>query len=144
MSDHMPERPWLLLPIETKHREFYGKVLLSLVAAEKGFDVLLGEQNAMLAQLDNIPKGIYLDKSVGRTKTRYFEKLSRRGSKIVAWCEEGLVYRDRDAYLHERVSNDSLAMTERFFAWGDVPGERHSQAGPRGRRQGICYRKSTI
>ena len=135
MSDHMPERPWLLLPIETKHREFYGKVLLSLVAAEKGFDVLLGEQNAMLAQLDNIPKGIYLDKSVGRTKTRYFEKLSRRGSKIVAWCEEGLVYRDRDAYLHERVSNDSLAMAERFFAWGDVQAsDIHRQAPEAGDR----------
>jgi len=129
MSERSSVRPWLALPIEIKHRELYGKILLSLVAAERGFNVLLGEQNAMLAQLDNIPRGIYLDKSVGRTKTRYFERLAAQGSQIVAWCEEGLVYRDRDAYLHERVSNASLALTERFFAWGDVQAnDIHKQA----------------
>lgn len=120
MASFTDRRRWLLLPIETKHREFYGKVLLSLAAAERGFNVLLGEQNAMLAQLENLPIGIYLDKSVSRTKTRYFERLAAQGSQIVAWCEEGLVYRDRDAYLHERVSNASLALAERFFAWGEV------------------------
>lgn len=129
MAEPTSARPWLLLPIETKHREFYGKVLLSLAAAERGFDVLLGEQNAMLSQLDNLPQGIYLDKSVGRTKTRYFKRLAAQGSQIVAWCEEGLVYRDRDAYLHERVSNASLALTERFFAWGAVQAnDIHKQA----------------
>ncbi len=125
----MSSRPWLLLPIETKHREFYGKILLSLAAAERGFEVLLGEQNAMLSQLDNLPQGIYLDKSVGRTKTKYFKRLDARGCRIVAWCEEGLVYRDRDAYLHERVSNASLALANRFFAWGDVQAnDIHKQA----------------
>ena len=123
-------KPWLLIPIETKHRELYGKIFLALTAAERGFRVLLGEQNAMLAQLENLPAGIYLDKSVGRTKLRYFERLMKQGSLIVAWCEEGLVYRDREAYLHERVSREALEMTEKFFAWGKTQASDISDQAP--------------
>ena len=112
--------PWLLLPIETKVREFHAKLLLAAVAAERGFQVLLGEQNAMLAQRRHLPRGIYIDKSVGRTKTGNFRRLKAAGSPVAAWCEEGLVYRDRDTYLHERVSNESLAEASLFFAWGEV------------------------
>ena len=96
MSGH---RPWLLLPIETKVREFHAKLLLAAVAAEQGFQVLLGEQNAMLAQRRHLPRGIYLDKSVARTKTANFRRLKAAGNRVAAWCEEGLVYRDRDTYL---------------------------------------------
>ncbi len=114
------QRPWLLLPIETKVREFHGKLLLAAVAAEQGFQVLLGEQNAILAQRRHLPRGVYIDKSVGRTKTGSFRRLKAAGSHVAAWCEEGLVYRDRDTYLHERVSNESLAEASLFFAWGEV------------------------
>ncbi|MDP7164431.1 MAG: hypothetical protein QGF97_04055 [Alphaproteobacteria bacterium] len=112
--------PWLLLPIETKVREFHAKLLLAAVAAEQGYQVLLGEQNAMLAQRRHLPRGIYIDKSVGRTKTANFRRLKAAGSRVAAWCEEGPVYRDRDTYLHERVSNESLAEASLFFAWGEV------------------------
>ncbi len=117
MSGH---RPWLLLPIETKVREFHAKLLLAAVAAEQGFQVLLGEQNAMLAQRRHLPRGIYLDKSVARTKTANFRRLKAAGNRVAAWCEEGLVYRDRDTYLQQRVSNESLAEAALFFAWGEV------------------------
>ncbi len=114
------QRPWLLLPIETKVREFHAKLLLAAVAAEQGYQVLLGEQNAMLAQRRYLPRGVYIDKSVGRTKTVNFRRFKAAGSRVAAWCEEGLVYRDRDTYLHERVSNESLAEASLFFAWGEV------------------------
>ena len=123
VTDSREGRPWILLPIETKAREFHGKTLMSAVAAARGYDVLLGEQNAMLAQADFLPHGIYIDKSVARTKTKSFLRLKALGNRIVAWCEEGLVYRHRDAYLHQRVSNDSLNEAERFFAWGAVQAE---------------------
>ncbi len=116
----MTARPWILLPIETKAREFHAKVLQAAVAAEGAFDVVLGEQNALVRQLPWLPRGIYVDKSIGRTKTQPFRRLASLGYRIAAWCEEGLVYRDRDTYLHERVATDSLALADRFFAWGDV------------------------
>ena len=116
----MTDRPWVLLPIETKVREFHAKILQSAVLAERGFDVVLGEQNAMIRQMPWLPRGVYIDKSVARTKTKPFRRLAHAGNKIAAWCEEGLVYRDRDTYLHERVSTDSLGLADLFFAWGPM------------------------
>ncbi len=120
MSGPANAKPWLILPMETKAREFHAKTLLAATAAARGYDVLLGEQNALLAQLTHLPRGLYLDKSVARTKSAHFRKLHELGFKIGAWCEEGLVYRNREAYLRERVDVKNLEMTERFFAWGPV------------------------
>ncbi len=113
-------KPWLLLPVETKSREFHAKLLLGAVAAERGYRVAIGEQNAMVRQIRHLPRGLYIDKSIASTKTGHFRRLRREGNKVAAWCEEGLVYRDRDAYLQQRISPDSLAEVERFFCWGDV------------------------
>jgi len=109
-----------LLPVETKAREFHAKLLVGAEAVERGYSVVLGEQNAMVRQIAYLPRGLYIDKSVASTKTKHFQHLRQQGNKVAAWCEEGLVYRDRDAYLRQRISVDSLAEVERFFCWGDV------------------------
>ncbi len=116
----MTARPWLLLPVEVKVREFHAKVLQAAVAAERGFDVVLGEQNALQRGLPHLPRGIILDKSVDRSKVPIFRRARGIGDRLASWCEEGLVYRDRDTYLHERVHTESIAQVDRFFAWGDV------------------------
>ncbi|MBT3331789.1 MAG: hypothetical protein HOK21_15830 [Rhodospirillaceae bacterium] len=118
MSDLSKPRRWLLLPIETKAREFHAKTLLAAAAAERGFDVLLGDQNAILAQLAHLPVGIYVDKSIARTKVAHFQLLRDAGYVVCAWCEEGVVYRDRDTYLHQRIAPEAMAQVDRFFAWG--------------------------
>ena len=112
------ERPWLIVPVETKARELDAKTYLACAAAESGFHVMLGEQNALLRRLARLPRGFYLDKSIGQAKVQGFERLKKLGFRVVAWCEEGLVYRDRDAYLHERVSPKAFDNVEAFFAWG--------------------------
>jgi len=114
------ESPWLLLPVETKAREFHAKLLLAALAVERGYRVVLGEQNAMVRQIAHLPRGLYVDKSIAKTKTKHFQRLRQQGNKVAAWCEEGLVYRDRDAYLRQRIDLASLAEAERFFCWGAV------------------------
>ena len=92
----MPDQAaWLLLPVETKVREFHAKLLLAAIAVERGYRVVLGEQNAMVRQIDHLPRGLYIDKSIASSKTEHFQRLRQRGNKVAAWCEEGLVYRDR-------------------------------------------------
>ena len=113
-------RPWLLLPIETKAREFDAKLLLAAAAAEAGFDVVLGDQTAIVRRLDLLPHGAYLDKSVSGNKIGHFRNLAQRGFRIAAWCEEGLIYPDRDYYLKERIDPAALELTDRFFCWGPV------------------------
>lgn len=114
----MTDKPWLIVPVETKVRELDAKVLFASAAAEAGWRVLLGEQNALLQRLPFLPRGYYLDKSTARSKVKYFDRMHRLGFGILAWCEEGLVYRDRDAYLHERIAPDAFRRAERFFTWG--------------------------
>ncbi len=119
----MPEllsRParWLILPIETKVREFEGKLLLAAAAAERGWHVLLGDQNELLTQIRHLPRGLYLDKSVARTKTAHFRRLKQQGFAVAAWCEEGLVYLNPEIYLSHRVAEESLAEVAAFLAWG--------------------------
>ncbi|MCS5607779.1 MAG: hypothetical protein NZ936_19460, partial [Alphaproteobacteria bacterium] len=117
----MPDQAaWLLLPVETKVREFHAKLLVAAIAVERGYRVVLGEQNAMVRQIDHLPRGLYIDKSIASSKTEHFQRLRQRGNKVAAWCEEGLVYRDRQAYLEQRINLDSLAQVETFFCWGDV------------------------
>lgn len=113
-------RPFLLIPIETKVREFHAKALLSCFAAEAGFHVILGGQNEMHHQLNFLPRGIYLDKSIAITKAKFFRKCKQLGNRVVAWCEEGLVFLDPDTYLKERISLDSYNLVDSFFAWGKV------------------------
>lgn len=111
---------YLLLPIETKAREFHAKVLLSCFAAEAGFTVILGGQVELQERMKNLPRGIYIDKSIAPTKIRNFRRCHQLGNQVVAWCEEGLVYRDRDAYLRERVSPEVFKLASLFFSWGSV------------------------
>lgn len=112
--------PFLILPIETKVREFHAKLLLSCFAADEGFRVVLGDQNEIHQHLKYLPRGIYIDKSIARTKTKSFQKTKDLGNRVVAWCEEGLTFRDRDTYLKERISIDSYNLVDIFFSWGEV------------------------
>jgi surface carbohydrate biosynthesis protein len=110
----------LIIPIETKVRELHAKCLLAAHAAEAGMLVVLGDQRVIAESLHQIPRGIYVDKSISRTKTAHFHRLRRLGFSIVAWCEEGLTYRDKAKYQFERVCPASVEPLDAFFAWGDV------------------------
>lgn len=108
----------LIVPIETKFREIDAKIYMSCVAAEAGFSIVVGDQNEILSSLARLPRGLYLDKSIARTRVRQFQRLDKLGFRIAAWCEEGLVYRNRDAYLNERVAPAAFERVDAFFAWG--------------------------
>ncbi|MBN2059251.1 MAG: hypothetical protein JW882_02435 [Deltaproteobacteria bacterium] len=111
---------YLIIPIETKAREFHAKTLLSCFAAEAGFNVILGDQNEIHQHLRYLPRGIYIDKSIASTKIKSFKKTRNMGNRVVAWCEEGLTFRDRDTYLKERISIESFKLVDIFFSWGEV------------------------
>lgn len=112
--------PYLIIPIETKVRELHAKSLLAAHAAQAGMRVILGDQRVIAESLHQLPRGIYVDKSISRTKTAHYHRLRRLGFAIVAWCEEGLTYRDKAKYQFERVYPASVEPLAAFFAWGDV------------------------
>ncbi|WP_446008844.1 surface carbohydrate biosynthesis protein [Candidatus Electrothrix sp.] len=109
----------LIVPIETKVREFHAKAYLATVAAERGFKVCIGDARSIRRRLGWLPVGAYfLDKSVVPNRTDLFRYYRALGLRVVAWCEEGFSLVDKDAYLRHRINPDALSQTESFFTWG--------------------------
>lgn len=107
---------YLVLPIETKVRELHAKLLMACVAAEAGFDVLLG---GMInpTNIQSLPASILLDKSVTGKRDTRFRYYRRMGHLVTAWDEEGLIY--YDSIYRNRLSRKALLQTECFFCWGE-------------------------
>jgi surface carbohydrate biosynthesis protein len=116
------KKPFIYLPIEIKVREFDGKLLFALIAAENGFNVILGRQKDIRKHLYSLPQGLYIDKSAAITKVKWFNYFKKFGNLLAAWDEEGLIIHE-DTYMNRRVSGKSYQMLEKFFAWGDVQAE---------------------
>lgn len=108
----------LYIGIETKVRELDAKLLLSCVAAEAGYDVVLGQQKMFLNRLGEMPQGILLNKSISPSKALKYAHYRKLGFKLVAYDEEGLAPFNADEYKKRRVSSESLKQVDYFFAWG--------------------------
>jgi len=112
-------RPPLLIPVENQVRELDAKLLLALVAAERGFPVILGARATLHREATSLPRGVYLAKSVRSLSVRMFRIYRGLGSKIAAWDEESLVRNpNRTFWYRRRLSKPALEMVDDFFAWG--------------------------
>lgn len=109
---------WLFIPVEVKVRELQAKTLLACLAAERGFNVVLGEAHAVRDSLHQLPAGVLLEKGVAPSKEEAFARFRALGNLIVSWCEEGLVFLNDEDYVRRKVSQQDLEEVELFFAWG--------------------------
>lgn len=120
--DNTP-RKWVLIPIETKSREYHAKLLLAGVAAEAGFGVILGRKGIIEFNVRFLPRGILFSNNIVTDRDKLFTRYRKMGYTNVAWCEEGIAYRNRESYRNERVSPKAMRSSEFFFAWGDYHAE---------------------
>ena len=109
----------LILPVEIQNREMLAKLYFGAVAASRGYHVVVGDQKAISQNIYKLHPGIYIDKSIARTKRKYFLRLIRLGYTPVAVCEEGLVYRNKRRYIKERIDIETYALSRSFFCWGE-------------------------
>ena len=112
-------KPTILLPVEIQAREWDAKLLFAGLAAERGFQVILGHKARLKEHLASCPRSYYLAKGVGRTSWRLFRILNLRGHTVLAWDEEAVVYMRPEFYLRRKVWEASLAEARALFAWGD-------------------------
>ena len=109
----------LYIAVETRVREFDAKLLLACVAADAGYDVWLGSQKIFQRKIEEMPPGIFFDKSVSIHKIQRWKRYQKFGFHIVAYDEEGLAPWNPDEYQRKRLfSNDLLAPLACFFTWG--------------------------
>jgi surface carbohydrate biosynthesis protein len=116
-------RVWLLIPIETKAREYHAKLLLSCVATEAGFGAIMGHMDRLMLDAPLLPRGIFFLNNIATINETPSSRYRKMGHRVVAWCEEGIAYRNRQSYRHERVSPQVMQQVERFFAWGEYQAE---------------------
>ena len=110
----------LILPCETRVREFRAKLLLALVAASRGVPAIVGAKKTIDLNLDRYPSGVYVGKSV-TARSRHNLLLARAcGHRVALWDEEGLVWASREVYWRTKVDAATLNTPELLLAWGDM------------------------
>lgn len=120
----------IYIRIEVLSRELQGRLLLALVAAERGHRVVLGKHNAgrVLGNEDSpgYPPGLFHDKSLGYDdpKTEMKKTLIARGWGITAQDEEhGLVTEVFGENMLDRFLDEGFDYNHLLFAWGDFDSE---------------------
>ena len=113
-------RPTLVLPCETRIREFDAKLLLACYAAERGYRVIVGSKKEIDLDAATFPRGIYVAKSLTKRSLSNLRLWRRLGHATVAWDEEGLVYASPELYRRTKVSLDTLNTPKHLFAWGEA------------------------
>lgn len=116
-------KPTLLIPVENQVRELDPKLLLACVAAQRGFDSVIGFRREMHFHIGTFPPGIYVSKSMTRYSEMMFTIMRKLGHEVVAWDEEALVHLPPETYYSRRLSPVAMQMVSHFFAWGDDSAE---------------------
>ncbi len=111
-------RRWLILPLEIKARELHAKMLLALVAAERGWGVVVGDKLATRGARNVLPRGTFLEKSIQPGREASIFKAIAAGHRVSTTCEEGLLYLEKDYYKERRISRPAFDVIDYFFAWG--------------------------
>jgi surface carbohydrate biosynthesis protein len=108
----------LLIPVESQVRELDAKLLLSCVAVERGYPVVLGSRAFLHHGVASVPRGVYLAKSMRSKSDRMFDILRKLGHEIVAFEEEALVRLTDEHYYQQRLSAKAVGMVSHLLAWG--------------------------
>jgi surface carbohydrate biosynthesis protein len=106
----------LLIPVENQMREFDSKLLLACVAAQRGFQAVIGPIKEMDFRITSFPKSIYLSKSFRDTMFPIIHKL---GHVIVSWDEDALVHLPDEIFFSRRLSPIAIRYVSHLFAWGE-------------------------
>lgn len=107
---------WLLIPIENYVREFYGKLLFSAVAAERGWGIIMAYKGDIRFNPPDM-SGVVID--LNMTSDERASRYMSHGWRVSAWDEEGLLYNNRDVYAHRRLNDEALKKFDFIFLWGE-------------------------
>jgi len=113
----------IYLKVEILAREVEARLLLGLVAAERGHRVLMGDFKSLLSHRLWLPPGIYHDNSLTPSAKKHalHARLREAGFLITSQDEEhGLLdeFGTWEDFAARRFSSQSLAGAARCFMWG--------------------------
>lgn len=112
----------IYLKVEIRRRELEARLLLGLVAAERGHDVLVGDFSALLSHRQWLRPGVFHDKTLAPKASRLTlnAALADAGFLLSSQDEEhGLGDRDYRAFALRRFDPRTLATATTVCCWGD-------------------------
>ncbi len=109
---------YLYIPLEIFIRELKGMLLLSLVASQYGWKVVLGGKQSIFPVLDKLPPGVVLLKSIVPGEIKLQKEIISYGHKIVSLDAEGLLPSNGKSGVELRYSKDTIELSDILFFWG--------------------------
>lgn len=111
---------WLIIPVEVQVRDLMGRLMVATIAANRGYNVLIGRDQVIRRLAPFLPKGILFDKALGVAGDRKIRRYSRLGFKLTAFDEESTgFYPNPHMAFTGRLSDECLDMAERWFCLSD-------------------------
>lgn len=110
----------IYLKVEIYAREFESRLLVALIAAERGHDVLVGDLRTLLSHRRWLRPGLLHDNSLTPVprKVAYHSSLVEAGFIVTSQDEEhGLLQPTYDEYIAQRFSDASLTNAAVAFTW---------------------------
>lgn len=113
----MPNRI-LYLPMEIASRELDSRLLIAVLAMQRGFEVVLGQKWLIERNIATMPAGFYLSKTLTQRDARVMSRAHKCGYVIAAIEEElpGIVAAPNELRW---VSGEAVATTDLIFVSGD-------------------------
>ena len=97
----------IYLEIETKRRELDARILFGVLAASKGFSVVLGKKNKLLSKINFFSPGIYIMKGSRQRPAKLANSFKKKNFFVFCYDEEGLI-NISDEYTYHRIPEDTL------------------------------------
>ena len=113
----------IYLHLEVLNRELDSKLLLAVIAASRGHEVIVSDQESIIKGLTRkfLSPGIFHTKSLTPGKLKIFkhQKIINTGCKITSIDEEGgLIDYGYNKFAKLRYSNKTLKQASAVFSWG--------------------------
>ncbi|MDT0496442.1 hypothetical protein RM530_03560 [Algiphilus sp. W345] len=115
----MSDAPLLIIPVESQVREMDAKLLLACCAVERGYRVVIGSRAYVHYAMAELPRGIYVAKSMRALSKLMFQLIRQLGHDIIAWEEEALVHPPPEVFYPLRLSPGTMPYVSHIFAWGE-------------------------
>lgn len=123
-------RRMLYLPMEIASRELDSRLLLAALALDRGFEVVLGQKWLIERNVEAMPPGIYLSKSLTQRDARTIMRVQELGYLVAAIEEEvpGLVTKPHELRW---ISGEAVEHTDAIFIGGEINTRSMQERFPR-------------
>lgn len=108
----------LYMPMEIASRELDSRLLIAALALERGYEVVLGQKWLIERNVESMPAGIYLSKTLTQRDARTMARVRDRGFLVAAIDEEvpGLVAKPNELRW---VSDEAIDIADFVFVGGE-------------------------